>query len=169
MFKYFCDKELKEVMSKKYWMFKTDPEDFSWEDLKKCKDKTTFWSGVRNYQARNYLRDEIKNGDIVLFYHSNEIPNAVYGCCEVVKEGYPDTTQFDKNDSHYFPASTPDNPVWFMVDIKLKEEFHSPVLLNEIKENGKLKNMKLLQKGNRLSVMPVAKEEYEEILIMGKK
>lgn len=155
-------------MSKKYWLFKTDPSDFSWGDLHKCKDKTTFWSGVRNYQARNYLRDEIKNGDLVLFYHSNEDPNAIYGYCEVVKEGYPDTTQFDVNDSHYFPSASKENPVWYMVDIKLKKEFESPVQLNNIKGNVKLKNMRLVQKGNRLSVMPVTKEEFEEIVNMSR-
>ncbi|MDP4117523.1 MAG: EVE domain-containing protein [Bacteroidota bacterium] len=154
-------------MSTKYWLFKTDPADFAWADLKKSKDKTTFWSGVRNYQARNYLRDEIKQGDIVLFYHSNEDPNAIYGFCEVVKEGYPDSTQFDPDDSHFFPSATTEKPIWFMVDIKLKKEFRLPVLLSSIKGNPKLKNIRLLQKGNRLSVMPVTKEEFEEIAKMG--
>lgn len=156
-------------MSKKYWLMKTEPSVFSWEDLKISKDQTTFWDGVRNYQARNYLRDEIKIGDEVLFYHSNSDPLAVMGVCEVVKEGYPDHTQFDPHNIHYDEKSDPSNPTWFMVDIKLKKEFKNPVTLEQIKSNPKLKNMKLVQKGNRLSVMPVTKEEFKEIVKMGTK
>ena len=154
-------------MAKKYWLVKSEPEAFSIEDLKKSKNKTTYWDGVRNYQARNYLRDEMKKGDGVLFYHSNTEPNEIVGVCEVVKEGYPDHTPFDPDSHHFFPSANPENPVWFMVDIKLVKEFKTPVVLNEIKENSKLKNMKLLQRGNRLSVMPVAMDEWDEILKMG--
>jgi predicted RNA-binding protein with PUA-like domain len=150
-----------------YWLFKSEPNEFSWEDLKKAKDKTTFWDGVRNYQARNFLRDDIKKGDGVLFYHSNADPLAVMGYCEVVKEGYPDHTQFDPDDKHFDPKADEANPTWFMVDIRLKEEFNNPVTLNQIKENSRLKNIKLIQRGNRLSVMPVTKNEWDEILKMG--
>jgi predicted RNA-binding protein with PUA-like domain len=156
-------------MARKYWLVKTEPSVFSWNDLKKSKNQTTFWDGVRNYQARNYLRDEMKIGDLVLFYHSNADPLAVMGICEVVKEGYPDHTQFDPNNIHYDEKASPSNPTWFMVDIKLKEEFKNPVTLEQIKTNPKLREMKLVQKGNRLSVMPITKTEFDEIVKMGMK
>jgi predicted RNA-binding protein with PUA-like domain len=151
----------------KYWLFKSDPDEFSIEDLKKSKIKTTFWDGIRNYQARNFLRDEIKKGDGILFYHSSSDPLAVMGYCEVVKEAYPDHTQFDPKSDHYDPKADKKNPTWFMVDIKLVKEFMKPVSLADIKSNKKLKDMKLIQRGQRLSVMPVTKAEWEEILRMG--
>ena len=150
----------------KYWLVKSEPDVFSFNDLKKSKNQTTYWDGVRNYQARNFLRDEMKKGDLVLFYHSNSDPLAVMGICEVVKEGYPDHTQFDSNSKHFFPSATKNEPVWYMVDIKLVKEFKNPVTLNEIKANPKLKNMKLIQRGQRLSVMLVTKAEWDEILKM---
>ncbi len=154
-------------MSKKYWLFKADPEDFSLADLKKSAGQTTHWDGVRNYQARNFLRDEMKSGDEVLFYHSNSEPNVIVGTCKIVKEGYPDFTQFDPKNKHYFPEAKQDNPPWFMVDIKFVKEFKKPVSLEDVKANSKLKNMRLIQRGNRLSVMPVEKDEFEEIVKMG--
>ncbi len=156
-------------MTKKYWLVKSEPSVFSWEDLKKSKNQTTYWDGVRNYQARNFLRDEMKIGDLVLFYHSNADPLAVMGVCEVVKEGYPDHTQFDPDNIHYDEKANPENPTWFMVDLKLKDDFTKPVTLDQIKANPKLKDMKLVQKGNRLSVMPVTKAEFDEIVKMGMK
>ena len=156
-------------MPTKYWLVKSEPSSFSIYDLEKSKNKTTFWDGVRNYQARNFIRDEMKKGDKVLFYHSNTEPNAVAGICEVVKESYEDHTQFDPGNKHYYPSSNPGNPVWFMVDIKLINIFKKPVTLAEIKSNPKLKNMRLVQKGNRLSVMPVTKEEFSVIMEMSKK
>jgi predicted RNA-binding protein with PUA-like domain len=154
-------------MAKKYWLVKSEPGVFSINDLKKSKNQTTYWDGVRNYQARNFLRDEFKKGDGVLFYHSNTEPTEIVGICEVVKEGYPDHTQFDPKDKHFFPGSKPDNPSWFMVDIKFVKEFKKHITLQDIKNNPRLKNMRLIQKGNRLSVMPVAKDEWDEILKMG--
>ena len=154
-------------MAKKYWLFKSEPSEFSWEDLKKCKNQTTFWDGVRNYQARNFLRDEVKKGDGVLFYQSSTEPLAVVGNCEVVKEGYPDHIQFDSKNDHYDPKADKNNPTWFMVDIKLKKEFNKSVNLDSIKTNPKLKNMKLIQRGQRLSIQPVTKDEWDEILKMG--
>ncbi len=151
----------------KYWLVKSEPEVFSFDDLKKSENQTTFWDGVRNYQARNFLRDEIKTGDKVLFYHSNVDPNVITGVCEVVKEGYPDFTQFDSENDHFDPKSKIDDPTWFMVDIKFNYEFKYPVSLAQIKANPKLQNMKLIQRGNRLSVMPVSKDEFEEIVKMG--
>jgi len=150
-----------------YWLFKSEPSEFSWEDLKKSKKQITSWDGVRNYQARNFLRDEIKKGDGILFYHSSTDPLAVMGYCEVVKEGYPDHTQFDKKNDHYDPKAAPENPTWFMLDIKLEKEFKNPVSLHSIKANPKLKNMKLIQRGQRLSIMPVTKIEWDEIMKMG--
>lgn len=154
-------------MAKKYWLFKSEPEVYSIDDL--AKEKKTFWDGVRNYQARNFLRDEIKSGDQVLFYHSNIEPTGVFGICEVVKDGYPDHTALDPESNHFDPKSNPQNPAWFMVDIKFVKKFSKPVTLEEIKANPKLKNMKLIQRGNRLSVMPVTKEEFEEIVKRGDK
>lgn len=153
---------------KRYWLIKSEPDVFSIDDFLKQKNQTTFWDGVRNYQARNYLRDEMKIGDGVLFYHSNTEPNNIAGICEVAKEGYPDHTQFDPNSSHFFPASNPGNPVWFMVDIKFLKKFSHNVTLDEIRQNHKLDKMKLIQKGNRLSVMPVTKDEWDEIVKMGR-
>lgn len=148
---------------------KSEPEVFSIDDLAKSKNQTTFWDGVRNYQARNFMRDEMKIGDKVIFYHSNTEPPAAVGICEVVKEAYPDFTAFDPKSKYYDPKSKKENPTWFMVDIKLVKKFDRPVSLEEIKRNPKLKNMKLVQKGNRLSVMPITKEEFNEIVLMGNK
>lgn len=149
-----------------YWIFKSEPDVYSIEDLKR--DKITYWDGVRNYEARNFLRDKIKKGDIVLFYHSNCDEPGVYGICEVVKEGYPDFTQFDPDNKYYDPKSNPAKPTWFMVDVKFLKKFDKPVLLDDMKSNTILKGMRLLQKGNRLSVLPITKMEYEEILKMSK-
>lgn len=151
----------------KYWMVKSEPDVYSIEHLEK--EGTTYWDGVRNYQARNILRDEMKVGDRVLYYHSNTDPAGVVGICEVIKEGYPDFTAFDPEDNHYDPKSKEDKPTWIMVDVKFVEKFNRMVTLAEIKENDKLQDMKLVQRGNRLSVMPVTKEEYNEILKMSKK
>ena len=156
-------------MAKKYWLIKSEPSVFSIEDLKKSKNQTTFWDGIRNYQARNFLRDDMKKGERVLFYYSNTDPNAVVGICEVVKEGYADHTQFDPENKHFFPSADPQNPIWFMVDVKFLKEFKNPVTLQDIKENPRLKNIRLMQKGNRLSVMPIEKAEFDEIVKMGGK
>lgn len=156
------------TMPAKFWLIKSEPEVFSIDDLAKAKNQTTHWDGVRNYQARNFIRDEMKLGDKVLFYHSNTEPNAVVGICEVVKEGYPDFTAFDPKDIHYDPKSKKELPAWFMFDVKFVKKFSRIISLNEIKANKKLQKMRLVQTGNRLSVMPVTKEEFEEIMKMGK-
>ena len=145
---------------------KSEPSVFSIDDLAKEPKKTAYWDGVRNYQARNFMRDEMKKGDLVLFYHSNTEPPCVVGVCEVVKEGYPDFTAFDPESKYYDPKSSDEKPRWFMVDVKLKKKFKKPVTLAEIKKNKKLQNMRLVQKGNRLSVMPVEKKEFDEIVKM---
>ena len=156
-------------MAKKYWLMKSEPSVFSIDDLAKEPKKTAYWDGVRNYQARNFMRDEMKKGDLVLFYHSNAEPPCVAGVCEVVKEGYPDFTAFDPESKYYDPKSSDEKPRWFMVDVKLKKKFKKPVTLAEIKENKKLQKMRLVQKGNRLSVMPVEKKEFDEIIKMSEK
>lgn len=155
-------------MSKKYWLVKSEPEVFSINDLINSPEQTTHWDGVRNYQARNTLRDDMKNGDGVLFYHSNTSPLAVVGACEVVKESYPDFTAFNLEEYRFDPKSDLTKPTWFMVDIKLKKIFSNPVTLDAIKQNPKLQEMKLIQRGNRLSVMQVTKEEFDEVFKMGK-
>ena len=147
-----------------YWLMKTEPESYSIDDLAKEKKKTTFWSGVRNYQARNFMRDDMKKGDLVLFYHSNANPPSIVGVAEIVKESYPDFTSWDENDHHYDPKSTPENPRWFMVDIKLKKKFPEPLGRNELTGVSALSDMELMRKGSRLSVQPVKKKEFEAIL-----
>jgi len=153
-------------MATKYWLMKSEPNAYSIDDL--VKDKKTYWDGVRNYQARNFMRDDMKKGDKVLFYHSNAKPTAVVGVCEIVQEGYPDFTAFDPEAKHFDPKSKEDKPTWMMVDIKIIEKLKRHVTLEEIKENPKLQKMRLTQRGNRLSVMPVEKNEFEEIIKMSK-
>lgn len=152
----------------KYWLMKSEPEVFSIDDLAKSKNQTTFWDGVRNYQARNFIRDEMKIGDKVIFYHSNSEPPSAVGICEVVKEAYPDFTAFDPENSHFDPKSKKETPTWFMVDVKLVKKFSNFVSIDEMRENKKLQEMKLLQRGNRLSVIPLTKQEFDEIVKMGK-
>ncbi|MBE9515917.1 MAG: EVE domain-containing protein [Proteobacteria bacterium] len=150
----------------KYWLFKSEPEEFSIDDLKKKRSKTEHWDGVRNYQARNFMRDDMKIGDRGFFYHSNcEVPGIV-GIVEIAKEGYVDHTAFDPDDSHYDPKSDPDKPRWIMVDVKFVERFTDTISLKQLKTNPKLADMRLVQKGNRLSVMPVEKKEWDTILKM---
>jgi predicted RNA-binding protein with PUA-like domain len=149
--------------AKNYWLFKSEPTSFSIKDLEKAPKKTTFWDGVRNYQARNFLRDSIKLGDMVLFYHSNAEPPGIVGVAEVVKEGYPDHTAFDPNDHHYDPKSDKKNPAWYMVDIKHVKTFDRVIGLDELRTIPALNNMVLLQKGSRLSIQPVTEKEWETI------
>lgn len=155
-------------MASKFWLIKSEPDVFSIDDLAKAKNKTTYWDGVRNYQARNFIRDEMKLGDKIIFYHSNSEPPCAAGICEVVKEAYPDFTAFDPEDPHFDPKSKKDNPAWMMVDVKFVKKFTSPVPLANIKTNKKLQKMRLIQPGNRLSVMPVTKDEFDEIEKLGK-
>jgi len=143
---------------------KSEPEEFSIDDLKTRPNKTEHWDGVRNYQARNFMRDDMKKGDLVFFYHSNcDVPGIV-GIAKVAREGYPDHTAFDPKDKHYDPKSDPDNPRWIMVDVKFVQKFKHTVSLADLKQHKALKEMRLLQKGNRLSVMPVSKKEWEYIV-----
>lgn len=150
----------------KYWLALSEPEIFSINDLEKCQGKTTCWEGARNSQTNIYMRDEMKLGDPVLFYSCCFEEPAVVGVCEVVKEGYPDYTAFDPKSKYYDPNSRKENPTWIMVDIKLVKKFTKPVGLNEIRLKKSLCKITLAQTSSRLSIMPLSKEEYEEIILM---
>ena len=145
---------------------KSEPDVFGIEHLKKCKDQTEPWDGVRNYQARNMMRDEMKKGDQVFFYHSNCAEPGIVGIMEVVKEGYPDHTAFDPDAKYYDPKSDPDKPRWYMVDVKYKRHLKRNISLRELKELDEpaLEDLPLLRKGNRLSIMPVEKKHWNKIL-----
>jgi predicted RNA-binding protein with PUA-like domain len=147
----------------RYWLLKSEPASFSIEDLARAPKQTTAWDGVRNYQARNFLR-AMKIGDQALFYHSNADPPSVVGVAEVVKAAYPDATQFDKRDTHYDPSSAPDRPRWDVVDIRLVRRFPTPLALDLLRMQVGLEGMELLRKGSRLSVQPVRESEWMEIL-----
>ena len=149
-----------------YWLLKTEPTTYSIDDLASDPDQTTCWEGVRNYQARNLLRDEIQEGDRVLFYHSACKEPAVVGTAIVSRSGYPDHHAGDKRSKYYDPKNDPDNPRWYMVDVKLDQKFEQPVTLASLRGRAGLKEMVLLQKGSRLSVQPVKKREFETILKM---
>ncbi len=146
------------------WLMKSEPNEFSIDDLKASPKQTDMWDGVRNYQARNMMRDEMKKGDLVFFYHSNCDEPGIVGVAEVVKEGYPDPTAFDSQDRHFDPKSDPDAPRWYLVDIKFKRKFKRTITLTELKECEELADMRLIQRGNRLSVMPVTEDEWEFIV-----
>ncbi len=152
---------------RRYWLLKSEPNAFSFQDLLDSPGQTTLWDGVRNYQARNMLRDDLQPGDGVLFYHSNANPPAVAGVAEVVRAGYPDPTQFDPKDSHFDAKSDPDNPRWFVVDVRARGAFEESVPLETLRATSKLTEMALLQKGQRLSVQPVRAAEWREVLALG--
>jgi predicted RNA-binding protein with PUA-like domain len=153
-------------MTIRYWLFKTEPTTYSVDDLAKEPDQTTTWEGVRNYQARNLLRDEIREGDRVLFYHSACKQPAVVGTAVVTRPGYPDHFADDRRSKYYDPKNDPDNPRWYMVDVRLDQKFDRPVTLAELRKRAGLRKMVLLQKGSRLSVQPVKKSEFDTILKM---
>ena len=149
-----------------YWLFKTEPGCFSFDDLKNRPDMTEPWDGVRNFQARNFLRDTIKTGDRVLFYHSNIPEPAVVGLAEVVREGYPDSTALDPEGEHFDPKATPGNPIWYMVNVRYLAPLPKQVTLEAIKGNQLLADMPLVKR-SRLSIQPVTPEEWQLILAMG--
>jgi predicted RNA-binding protein with PUA-like domain len=151
------------IQGRRYWLMKSEPRAFSIEDLEKSPKRTTCWDGVRNYQARNFMR-AMAIGDQVLFYHSNAEPPAVVGIAEVVRTAYPDQTQFDKASHHYDPASVPSAPRWDMVDIRHRQTFKNSLSLDRLRQEPKLKGMVLLQKGSRLSVQPVTEAEWVVVL-----
>jgi len=149
----------------KYWLIKSEPDAFSIDDLKNAKGKKEHWDGVRNYQARNFMRDEMSKGDPVFFYHSNCKEPGIVGLAEVASGAYPDHTAFDPNQKYFDPKSDPDNPRWLMVDIRYKRKLRRLISLAEIKEHGdRLEGFALIRRGNRLSVMPVDKDHWDFIL-----
>lgn len=145
-------------MSKNYWLMKSESEVYSIDDLKR--DGKTFWDGVRNYQARNFMRDQMKKGDEVFFYHSNSDPTGIAGTAVIAKEGYPDPSAFDPKDHHYDPKSKKEAPAWYGVDIQFKKKFKQVITLEALKKNPVLKEMPLLQRGQRLSVQPVTAKQW---------
>ena len=150
---------------KRYWLAKSEPGVFSFADLLARPDRTTFWDGVRNYTARNFMRHGMKLGDQVLFYHSNAEPSAIVGLCEVVREGYPDPTALDPNDPHFDPGSDPNDPSWFMVDVRAIRALPRSLSLQELRGRKELAGMALLRIG-RLSVSPVRPAEWDVIMTM---
>jgi predicted RNA-binding protein with PUA-like domain len=154
---------------RRFWLLKSEPDCFSYDDLVAAPGKTTYWSGVRNYQARNFMRDSMKVGDGVLFYHSGAQPPGVVGTAEVVKEAYPDFTAWDPSDEHYDPKSPKDRPIWYMVDVRAAEKFSNFLSLNDLRQIRALEKMELLKRGSRLSVQPVSPDEWETICRMGRR
>ena len=148
----------------RYWLMKSEPGEFSIDDLQQKPDQTEPWDGVRNYQARNFMRDAMRVGDQAFFYHSNCKAPGIVGIMEIVREGYPDHTAFDPGSNHFDPKSDPDKPRWMMVDVKYVRHTERVISLAELKEHDELAGMKLLQKGNRLSVMPLSEHEWCYIL-----
>jgi predicted RNA-binding protein with PUA-like domain len=147
-----------------YWLFKSEPSTFSIDDCAHRPKQIEHWDGVRNYQVRNMLRDQIKKGDQAFFYHSSCDTPGIAGIIEIVKEGYPDFTAWDIQSDHFDPKSTRDNPRWYMVDVKFLQKFPRIVSLEEIKKHPQLKKMQVTRRGNRLSITPVTKEEWQVIL-----
>jgi predicted RNA-binding protein with PUA-like domain len=150
-----------------YWLLKSEPTAFGIADLEAAPDRTTSWEGVRNYQARNYLRDRIELGDQAFFYHSGTVKPAIVGIVEVVRAGYPDETAFDPDSRYYDPASTPAHPRWYRVDLRLVRRLRREVTLAELKRHAEaLGDFSLLRRGNRLSVLPVTAAQWALILAL---
>ena len=152
---------------RKYWLVKSEPETFSFDDLLRAPDQTTHWDGVRNFAARNFMREGMKRGDLVFFYHSSVQPQAIVGVCEVVREAYPDSSALDPKHAAYDESSDPANPTWFMVDLRAVERLAHPVTLTAIKARPELAQMALVRIG-RLSVTPVTQAEWETIREMAR-
>jgi len=154
------------MMAQRFWLFKSEPNAYSFDDL--VRDGTAEWDGVRNFQVRNWLRDEIKTGDGVLFYHSSAKVIGVVGTATVVRDGYPDNTAWDPGSDHPDPKSTPDKPVWFMVDIEAVTKFGDTVTPDEMRAVPELGEMMVLKRGMRFSIMPVSAGEFAIVDAMGK-
>lgn len=150
-----------------YWLFKSEPSSFSFDDLLTAPDRTTGWDGVRNYQARNFLRDQVKQGDGILFYHSGAEPPCIAGTARVVREAHPDPTAFDPDSKYFDPKSKRESPTWFQVSIRAGEPFDPPLDLPGLRSIPELADMELLRKGSRLSVQPVTESEWKTILKRG--
>lgn len=146
-----------------YWLFKSEPDAFSIDDLRAMPARKDHWDGVRNYQARNMMRDDMQKGDLAFFYHSSCPEPGIVGTVTITQTGYPDHTAFDPREKYYDPKSDPENPRWYMVDVKFKQKFPTVISLASLKDNKQLKDMLLVQKGSRLSIMPVAAKEWNII------
>ena len=155
-------------MARQYWLVKCEPHECSFDELKKREKRTGFWRGVRNYQARNLMRDDMKVGDLVLFYHSNCKPPHVAGVAQVCKEGYPDFSAWDEESNYFDPKTNPDEPTWMMVDIEPVATLSAAVELPEMRANPALEGMALLQRFQRLSVQPVGENHFTEVCRMGR-
>jgi len=151
-----------------YWLMKSEPEAFSIDNLKNSPKSISAWDGVRNYQARNMLRDQMQVGDQAFFYHSSCNPPGIAGIMEIVKSGYPDHTAFDPTSHHFDPKSNPDKPQWYMVDVHFIKKFSALIPLAILKQIPQLRKMKILQKGNRLSITPVTLQEWKTIVNLEK-
>lgn len=149
-----------------YWLMKSEPDVFGIDHLEQCPDQTEPWDGVRNYQARNMMRDEMRVGDQVFFYHSNCKVPGIVGIAEVVREGYPDYTARDPESNYHDPKSTEEKPIWYMVDVRFVRKLKRNISLEELKQRPELEGMPLVRRGNRLSVMPVSAEHWEMILAL---
>ena len=148
---------------RRYWLFKSEPDVFSIQDLAAGKGKRTSWEGVRNYQARNMLRDDIRKDDGVFFYHSNADPMVIAGSADVVKSGYPDHFAWEPDHKYFDEASTPEKPVWYMVDIKLSQIFKQPITRADLAADPVCSQMMVLKKGSRLSIQPVTEAEWKAV------
>ena len=151
-------------MSTRYWLMKSEPDTFSLDHLAAMPQRTTMWDGVRNYQARNMLRDDMQRGDLAFFYHSNCAEPGIVGIVEVVRAGYPDPSAFNPESPYFDPKSDPDQPRWYVVDVRLKQRLKRTITLGELKVAPELAGMALVRRGNRLSVLPVTAAEWEFIL-----
>ncbi len=160
---------MKKSSKQSYWLMKTEPEVFSIDDLATAPNQTTCWDGVRNYQARNSMRDQMRIGDRVLVYHSNADPSCVVGTATVVRTSYPDHTAWDPHDPHFDPKSDSENPRWFMVDIQFESKFSFPQSLEMLRAVPKLAAMELLRKGTRLSVQSVRRLEFTIIVRLARR
>lgn len=156
-------------MARRYWLFKSEPETFSIDHLAACVNQTTAWEGVRNYQARNSLRDEVAVGDEVLFYHSSADPSGVVGRCRVTKAGYPDRTALDPESPYHDPKSTEAEPRWYLVDVQLVEKFPRIIPLGELKTTPGLEDMLVIRKGMRLSIQPVTPPQWKTVLQLARR
>ncbi|MCH9632997.1 MAG: hypothetical protein S4CHLAM6_13480 [Chlamydiae bacterium] len=145
-----------------YWLMKCEPSAYSIDDLKN--EKTAFWEGVRNYQARNFMRDQMKKGDLAFFYHSNAKPSGIVGLMEIQREGYPDHTARDPDSKYYDAKASEEKPIWFMVDVKFIKKFHKVISLDDLRATDKLDDMIVLKKGSRLSIQPVTEGEFNQIM-----
>ncbi len=153
--------------TRRFWLLKSEPDCFSFDDLLASPGRTTHWSGVRNYQARNMMRDDMKRGDGVLFYHSGAQPAGIVGTAEIVREGYPDFSGWDPSDEHYDASSSEANPIWYMVDVRAVERLPQFLDLPGLRHVRELERMELLRKGSRLSVQPVREDEWNTVLRLG--